>query len=91
MYEENEEDKFGLIQYFLSLPTQSVAVIKRLKPNNDYCCSHQLRELQQRLIPVTVETGIHVIPVKSIITKCVYLDLESSKYVARLANDLLKY
>lgn len=91
VYKENEEDKFGLIQYFLSLPTQSVAVVKRLKPTNNYCYSHQLRELQQRIIPVTVETGIHVVPVKSIITKCIYLDLESSKYVARLANDFFEF
>lgn len=89
LYKENEEDKFGLIQYFLSLPTQSVAVVKQLKPTNNYCYSHQFRELQQRIIPVTVETGICVVPVKSIMTKCVYLDLESSKDVARLANDFI--
>ena len=76
-YQAGEQDRFGLIHYFLSLPDQTLAVVQQLTPTSNYCYPHQLRELQQRIIPVTLESSICIVPIKSLVSKCVYLNLET--------------
>ena len=86
-YKEGGATRYGLIKYFLSLPSQSVAVINVLTPTPAFCYPQRLTDLQSRIVPVKVESSTDIVLVRSLMCKCVYINLSStSKYVSVLAN-----
>ena len=71
-YKEGETMRYGLIKYFLSLPNESVAIVNTLTPTSAYCYPQLLGILRSRIIPMKIESSINIIPVKSLVCKCVY-------------------
>ena len=87
-YTVGREEKFGFIQYYLSLPSGTAAVLLLLKKASNYCYSHEFTSLRKRIIPVTIKDNLCVISVSSIVSKCVYIKLHTGMYIAVLPNEL---
>ena len=77
-YKDGGATHYGLIKYFLSLPNQSVAVLNKLSTTSDYCYARGLGILCSRVVPVKLQSSIEIIPVKSLISKCVYCSFSST-------------
>ena len=86
IYEEDNEEKYGLIQYFISIPGRVMAVIIPLSviPAPHY--PSQLGILNQRIIPVSLSSTICVVPIKALICKCVYIHCGSGTFIVRKPN-----
>ena len=78
----DNSEKFGLVQYFLSLAKETVAIITPLSPTHNYPFPRQLVELKKRIVPVTESSAIDVIPVRLFLFKCVYITSCAVHYVA---------
>ena len=87
-YIDNGIPKYGFIQYFLSLPSFSVAVITPLTPTSHYCYPQQLSILCKCLIPVCTESSVAIACTKSLLNKCVCIDLCTAMFIAKLPNQL---
>ena len=80
---EDGVEKFGLVQYYLSLSHTSVAVIIALKPISHHCFPHHLRELKKSIITVNKELSLSVIPISSFLFKCVYVNSCGVDYITK--------
>lgn len=88
-YSEDGAEKYGVIQYFLSLSEQTVAVITPLIITaSPTCYPRELSVLCSRINPVVLDTVICVVPVNNIVCKCVFIDTGSAFYVARKPSQL---
>ena len=87
-YTESGTDMWGFIDYFISLPSSSVAVVTPLTPNSSYCYPHQLHILRPCIIPVTVESSVVVVPTKCILYKCVCMQFCGATFIGKLLNQL---
>ena len=86
-YMDGEATQYGLIRYFLSLPNQSVAVVNRLIPTTTHCYPQGLGILCSWIVPVQLENSIDVIPVNSLVSKCVYCSFSSTSiYISLTPN-----
>ena len=77
-YKDGGATHYGLIKYFLSLPNQSVAVLNKLSTTSDHCYARGLGILCSRVVPVKLQSSVEIIPVKSLISKCVYCSFSST-------------
>ena len=87
---QDGEEQYGLICYFLSLSHESVAIIHPLKPTTDFCYPRQLGNLHQCIVPVSLNTDICVVPIESLVCKCILIDLPSSKFVVKPPNRFIE-
>lgn len=86
-YVEGSISKFGFVRYFLSLHSFSVAVITPLIPTSLFCHSECLTVLCKCVVPVSVCSSSNVVvSAKSLIRKCVYIDVNGAAYAARLPH-----
>lgn len=86
-YMDGEATRYGLIKYFLSLPNQSVAVLNRLIPTTSHCYPRGLGILCSRVVPVELDNSIDVVPINSLISKCVYCSFTTtSVYISLIPN-----
>ena len=88
-YTKDGEERYGLIRFFLSLPTGTVAVLSPLNSSSNFIYPTQLSILRSRVIPVVLEVNIIVVCVSCLVDKCVYVNLPGCMYIARLPNGLL--
>ena len=84
-YEEDCSEKYGQIQYFLSMPGQVVAVVVPLIVITPHYPS-QLGILNKRIIPVAVSSSVRAVPVMALVCKCVYVYCGSGMFVVRRPN-----
>ena len=80
---EDGIERFGLVQYYLSLTNTTVAVVTPLTPAHCHNFPSQLRELDDCIVSVNKELSIGVIPVRSFLYKCIYIDSCDVSYVAK--------
>ena len=86
-YKDGEATQYGLIKYFISLPDQSVAILNKLSPTTAHCYPQGLGVLCSRIVPVKLEDSTDVIPINSLVSKCVYCSFSStSKYIVVTPN-----
>ena len=82
IYSQGGGEKYGIVQYFLSLSDQAVAVIQPLTVNTSPTCyPSQLSILHSRIKPVVMDSVVCIVNVKNIIRKCVFVDTGSRVYV----------
>ena len=77
-YKDGGATHYGLIKYFLSLPNQSVAVLNKLSTTSGHCYARGLGILCSRVVLVKLQSSVEIIPVKSLISKCVYCSFSST-------------
>lgn len=83
-YSHNGFEKYGFVQYFLSLNDQAVAVVVPLiVTTSPTCFPPELSVLRNRIKPVVLDSIVCIVHVKNIICKCVCIDTGSSAYVCR--------
>ncbi len=87
-YIDNGVEKFGFIRYFVCLQSTSLAVITPLTPTCNYCYPQTISVLCERVIPVVVQSSFVAMSVKCLLYKCVYIDFGSSKFIAKLPNQI---
>ena len=87
-YMDGEATRYGLIKYFLSLPNQSVVVLNKLIPTTSHCYPRGLGILCSRIVPVQLHNSIDIVPVNSLVSKCVYCSFSStSRYISLTPNN----
>jgi hypothetical protein len=77
-YKDGGATQYGLIKYFLSLQNQSVAVVNKLRTTSDHCYAQGLGILCSRVVPVKLQSSVEVIPIKCLMSKCVYCSFSST-------------
>ena len=87
-YSDGGEEKFGFIQYFLSLPGQTLAVVTPLLPASHSCYPTQLRILRHRIKSVVLDSSFCIVSVDMFICKCVFIEFDNLCYVARKPSTL---
>ena len=85
-YEEDNAEKYGLIQYFLSIPGQTVAIVVPLIITPPPHYPSQLDILNKRIIPVVLSSTICAVPIKALVCKCVYVHCGSGMFIVRKPN-----
>ena len=86
-YCSDDEYKFGYIEYFVSLETQTVIVITPLTTTEEFCYPRYLRALHRHIIPICVESSLSVInSPSSLVHKYVSISLSNATYLARQPN-----
>ena len=88
-YEDEGSKKYGQILYFLSTTWNSLAVVSPFKPTTSSCYPQQLGILRIRKIPVKIERVLTVVPVQSLICKCVCISRGATVvYVVKPPNNM---
>ena len=64
-YKDGGATQYGLIEYFLSLPNQSVAVLNKLSETSHHCYAQGLGIFCSRVVSVKLQSLIEIVPVKS--------------------------
>ena len=86
-YVDGDTQKYGFIEYFLSLPSHTAVVITPLTPTSDYCYPEHVRTLLcRKIIPVSVHSSFSVISSVSLLYKCVCIALPGGTFIAKLPN-----
>ena len=85
-YQEDDTEKYGLIQYFLSIPGQVVAVVVPLFIRAPPHYPSQLNILNKRIIPVALSSTVCAVPIKALVCKCVYVHCGSGMFIVRKPN-----
>ena len=86
-YTQRTEERYGLIEYFLSFQQQILAVISPLVQLSTPCYPAVLSILNSRIIPVMSGRSLDVISVSLLISKTILISLDSDKmYVCKFPN-----
>ena len=86
-YTQGGEERYGLIEYFVSIREQTLAVITPLLQQTATCYPDVLTILNTRIIPVKMGRTLDVILVTSLLSKTVLVSFNSSKmYICRFPN-----
>lgn len=88
-YSDGQVVRHGIIQYFISVPSLSVAIITPLTPTTHYCYPHVLHLLHNCISPVVIDSSVVVVPVKFLLNKCVGIDFSNSMFLVKPPNKLL--
>lgn len=87
-YTDNGVQKFGFINYFLSVSSLCVAVVTPLTPTSSYCFPPVLSILCDRIIPVSVESSTVLVSTNCLSCMCVCISVGGAVSVARSPNQL---
>ena len=81
------KDSEATLRIWVDLPDQSVATLNKLSPTTAHCYLQGLVVLCSRIVPVKLEDSTDVIPINSLVSKCVYCSFSStSKYIVVTRN-----
>ena len=80
---DDGSENYGSVQYCLSLSSTTVAVITPLTQTHIHNFPRQLQELDSSIVSVKKESSPSVVPVGSVLFKCVCVDCCDVIYIAK--------
>ena len=88
---KNSQTFFGKIQLFVIIDNLAYALTTCLVPDTTSCCHFNLPAdlecLNSKCLPV-LDGPLCLIPVNCIAEKCIYVEVESTKYISRFPTTL---
>lgn len=87
-YMDNGVQRFGFINFFISLQSLTIVVLTPLIRTSSFCYPNILTSLSSRIIPVCVDLSTTVILAECLVQKCVCIDFGGATYIAKPPNSV---
>lgn len=93
LYRSGEQEKLGIIEYYLFLHHRIIAVLKLLSPISVTCKSHfdlntTVLDNVSYLTPVVKTNTVECCFVEDFATKCLFIDFNSIQYVCQFPSTI---
>ena len=93
LYQNDEQEEFGLIEYFLFLHHKIIVVLKLLSPIPVTCKSHfnlstTVLDTVSFLTPVVKTNTVECCFVEDFVRKCLFIDFNSIQYVCQFPSTI---